>query len=80
MTIKEVIKMPGGDGTGPLGKGPIGGRGMGRGMGMGRRGMRGAGPSGFCICPSCGEKVAHQAGTPCSSMVCPKCGTRMVRG
>jgi len=65
--------MPRGDGTGPLGQGP----GMGRGMGRGKRG--GAGPEGNCVCPSCGTKVAHQAGTPCASMNCPKCGIRMVR-
>ena len=28
---------------------------------------------------ACGEKVPHQAGTPCASMNCPKCGVRMVR-
>ena len=65
--------MPFGDGTGPFG----GGRGMGRGRGGGNR--PGAGPGGNCICPSCGEKVAHQAGVPCYSVNCPKCGTRMVR-
>jgi endogenous inhibitor of DNA gyrase (YacG/DUF329 family) len=39
----------------------------------------GAGPGGFCVCPSCGKKVIHQAGIPCYSVNCPKCGTRMVR-
>ena len=70
--------MPRGDGTGPMGQVP----GMGGGMGMGRgRGRRGnAGPGGNCVCPSCGTKVTHQAGTPCASMTCPKCGIRMVRG
>jgi len=69
--------MPGGDGTGPLGQGPRTGR-----MGgiRGGRGRRGTGPFGFCICPTCGEKVTHQPGTPCSAMLCPKCGIRMVRG
>jgi len=67
--------MPRRDGTGPFGQGPGTGRGMG--MGRGRRG--GAGPGGFCICPACGIKVAHQAGVPCTSMTCPKCGSRMVR-
>jgi len=68
--------MPFGDGTGPRA-----GRGMGRGGGRGRMGgsRLGAGPGGNCICPSCGTKVAHQAGTPCASMNCPKCGIRMVR-
>ena len=67
--------MPRGDGPGPLGQGPEVGRGMG--MGRGRRGD--AGPGGFCLCPSCGTKVAHQAGVPCASVTCPKCGSRMVR-
>jgi len=53
------------------------GRGMGRGPGQGRRGF--AGPSGYCICPKCGEKVAHQPGVACRSLTCAKCGTIMVR-
>ncbi|HOL21351.1 MAG TPA: DUF5320 domain-containing protein [bacterium] len=69
--------MPGRDGTGPSGQGPMTGRMRGTGN---RRGRRGAGPAGFCICPACNEKVIHQAGIPCSAMLCPKCGTRMVRG
>jgi len=77
------IEMPFGDGTGPSGQG----LGRGRGMGMGRGGGRGykganrpgAGPGGFCICPSCGTKVPHQAGVPCNSVNCPKCGARMMR-
>ena len=67
--------MPRGDGTGPLGQGP----GMGRGMGRGAGNRQGAGSGGNCVCPSCGTKVAHQAGIPCASMNCPKCGIRMVR-
>jgi len=74
-----VIKVPRGDGTGPMGLGPMTGRGQGRGAGR-RMGGRGAGPGGFCVCPSCGEKVVHQAGVPCFEINCPKCGTRMVRG
>ena len=71
--------MPGGNGTGPLGQGP--GRGMGRGRGRGRMGGNrpGAGPSGYCVCPSCGVKVPHQRGTPCYSISCSKCGVRMAR-
>ena len=84
--------MPRGDGTGPAGQGPGtgrgmgmgGGRGMGRGASMGRGRLggnrAGAGPGGHCVCPSCGAKVPHQAGTPCAMMNCPKCGIRMVRG
>lgn len=73
--------MPGGDGTGPAGKGPGTGRGQGRGQGrgLGRMGGQGAGIGGNCICPSCGEKVAHQQGVPCSEITCPKCGAGMVR-
>ncbi len=73
--------MPLGDGTGPLGQDPGMGKGMGRGGGRGRMGGNrpGAGPGGNCICPSCGAKIPHQAGTPCASMNCPKCGMRMVR-
>ncbi|MFA7652624.1 MAG: hypothetical protein WCY42_02480 [Candidatus Omnitrophota bacterium] len=52
---------------------------MGRGIGMGRGSRGNAGPGGNCVCPSCGEKVPHQAGTPCALMNCPKCGIRMVR-
>lgn len=55
------------------------GRGAGgRGQGAGGRGQ-GAGPQGNCVCPSCGEKVKHQPGTPCNAVKCPKCGTPMVR-
>jgi hypothetical protein len=70
--------MPRGDGMGPpWGSGP----GTGRGRGAGRMGGNrpGAGPGGECVCPSCGHRVPHQAGTPCYSVSCPKCGTRMVR-
>ncbi len=69
--------MPGKDGTGPLGQGPGTGRGRGKGRGAGNR--QGAGLGGNCVCPACGEKVVHQAGTPCASMNCPKCGIKMVR-
>jgi hypothetical protein len=62
--------MPRGDGSGP----PAGRRG-GR-MGGNRAGF---GPGGNCVCPSCGEKVPHQQGTPCYAMKCPKCGTNMTR-
>jgi len=68
--------MPGKDGTGPMGQGPLS-RGGARGRG-GRYGT-GAGPSGWCICPNCSEKAPHSAGTPCSSVLCPKCGTPMIR-
>lgn len=63
--------MPRGDGTGPQGKGPRTGRGMG--------GRRGAGPDGYCICPNCGKKEPHEIGKPCIERQCPDCGTNMVR-
>lgn len=68
--------MPGKDGTGPLGKGPNAGRNSG---GQGRNNKQ-AGPVGHCVCTKCGEKLAHTAGTPCSSVKCPKCGAPMIRG
>lgn len=75
--------MPRGDGTGPFGQGPGTGRGLGRGMGkgMGRMGGNrpGAGPSGSCLCPSCGTRVPHEAGVPCYNLSCPKCGAKMIR-
>lgn len=68
--------MPRGNGTGPPGGG-----GSGRGGRAGRMGgtRPGAGPGGDCICPNCGAKVPHQAGTPCYKLSCPKCGTKMAR-
>ncbi|MBU4450140.1 MAG: hypothetical protein KKE35_02475 [Actinobacteria bacterium] len=75
--------MPRGDGTGPAGQGPPGtgrGTGAGRGQRIGRMGGQSAGPGGNCVCPSCGTKVAHEAGSPCYNISCPKCGTKMVRG
>jgi len=67
--------MPRGDGTGPGGFGPGAG---GRGFGGGNR--PGAGPGGYCICPSCKAKIEHQRGVPCYQVNCPKCGAKMVRG
>ena len=64
--------MPGGDGTGPIGQGPIGGRGRGRkGYGMG--------PEGDCLCSNCGHREPHQLAVPCYSRKCPKCGAPMTR-
>ncbi len=73
--------MPRGDGTGPYGQGPGTGRGLGRGGGRGRMdGNRpGAGPSGDCVCPSCGARIPHQAGVPCYNLSCPKCEAKMIR-
>jgi predicted Fe-Mo cluster-binding NifX family protein len=62
----------GGGGGGGAGRG---GSGQGSGRGVGSR----PGPGGMCLCPACGEKAAHQQGTPCIQMKCPKCGAAMVR-
>ncbi len=58
-----------------------GGRGAGAGGGRGGRmgGPAAAGPDGACVCPSCGHRMAHQRGVPCTQMTCPKCGARMIR-
>ncbi|MEA3429935.1 MAG: DUF134 domain-containing protein [Nanoarchaeota archaeon] len=65
-------KMPGGDGTGPLGQG----RGAGRGFG---RGNQNAGPVGTCVCPKCGYEQVHVRGQVCNKIKCSKCGTLMTR-
>ncbi|MGB9722254.1 MAG: hypothetical protein ACPL28_12340 [bacterium] len=59
--------MPRGNRTGPVG------------IGGGRMGGMRRGPSGYCVCPSCGTVVPHKRGVPCYQMVCPKCGTRLRR-
>ena len=75
--------MPRGDGTGPTGQGPGTGRGGGRGGnaggGRGRMGEFAMGPSGNCVCPSCGQTATHQVGVPCTQVKCPKCGQPMAR-
>jgi len=60
------------------GMGQRGGGGRGRGLGGGT--APGSGPSGFCICPKCGLKIAHQVGQRCMDLSCPKCGIKMTRG
>jgi predicted amidophosphoribosyltransferase len=37
------------------------------------------GVSGFCICPKCGEKIAHRRGLPCQEERCPRCGAKLLR-
>jgi len=72
--------MPRGDGTGSRGQGSGGGRGMRpRGGGGGNRWGNAASPGGECVCPNCGQKVAHQFGQPCLEQKCPKCGASMTR-
>jgi len=56
-----------------------GGRGSGRGGGRGQGGGGGMGGTGFCICPKCGHKAPHQAGSPCLQQRCPSCGGALVR-
>lgn len=66
--------MPGLDGTGPLGQGPMTGRG--RGIASRKQGS-GLGGSADCVCPKCGEKTPHRRGVPCVQTKCPKCDTPM---
>ena len=70
--------MPGGDGTGPQGQGPMTGRGR-AGRGRGQGGGFAQGPGGECRCPNCNYKEAHQLGVPCYDKKCPKCGAPMTR-
>jgi predicted RNA-binding Zn-ribbon protein involved in translation (DUF1610 family) len=58
--------------------GGMGGRGQGRSPGR-MSGTKSAGPGGNCLCPSCGHKMPHVAGQPCTSQKCPKCGATMIR-
>ena len=37
------------------------------------------GDLGYCICPACGRRQKHQAGTPCKSVVCNECQVHYVR-
>lgn len=39
-----------------------------------------AAPSGYCLCPICGQTLTHYIGVPCYQKKCPKCGTPMTRG
>jgi len=37
------------------------------------------GTSGSCVCPKCGEKIAHRRGIPCQEERCPSCGAKLLR-
>ncbi|MEJ2406633.1 MAG: ferredoxin [Candidatus Thiodiazotropha sp.] len=37
------------------------------------------GAGGLCICPKCGEKIAHRHGIPCQEERCPGCGAKLLR-
>jgi len=62
---------------------PMFGRGFGwqrRGRMVGRvKGAMGLGPSGYCICKSCGYRIKHERGVPCATLKCPKCGLPLTR-
>jgi len=82
--ISYTLAMPNLDGTGPLGAGPISGRGRGvgsaalrRGRGAAQSSPRGLGGSKECTCPKCGHTEPHVRGVPCSEKKCTKCGTSM---
>lgn len=50
-----------------------------QGLGRNRGTSPGAGPGGYCVCPSCGYSVPHTTGTPCYLTKCPSCGNSMMR-
>jgi hypothetical protein len=69
--------MPRGDGTGPRSQGV----GTGRRDGSGQNQMSNSVyiADGYCICPKCGKKLAHQFGVPCLNVKCPNCNASMTR-
>ncbi len=74
-THREVGIMPG--------RGQGMGAGGGKGQGGQRPGRKGgamaAGPTGYCVCPKCGQEEPHERGVPCIERKCPQCGTAMTR-
>ena len=83
MSGKGQGGMGGGRGQGGMGGGRGQGKGMGQGgAGQGRGRMGGSlagGAIGACVCPKCGEHLAHERGVPCVQRQCPKCGTTLIR-
>lgn len=75
----------------PMGWAPGRGLGPGRGRGYGMGWMPGQqvpspqydlggpGPTGTCVCPSCGYRLEHVRGHACMDINCPKCGQKMDR-
>jgi predicted amidophosphoribosyltransferase len=37
------------------------------------------GSGGRCVCPKCGQAIAHRSGIPCREERCPACGAKMLR-
>ncbi len=50
-----------------------------QGLGRNRGTSPGAGPGGYCVCPSCGYSAPHTTGVPCYLTKCPSCGNSMMR-
>jgi predicted amidophosphoribosyltransferase len=40
---------------------------------------QGLGSGGHCLCPKCGERIAHRRGVPCQDEHCPRCGAKLLR-
>lgn len=51
----------------------------GQGQGQGGGNKPGSGPSGYCVCPSCGYRTPHTRGVPCTAQNCPNCGKPLVK-
>lgn len=39
----------------------------------------GMGAGGYCVCPKCGEEIAHRQGVPGQEEWCSNCGVKMLR-
>lgn len=76
-TIINQKTMPNRNGTGPAGQGSRTGRSQGNCAVNSNRNQ--SGPGGNCICPKCGEKVAHTTGQACYLQKCSKCSEAMIR-